>query len=320
MSWVSDMSEAIAFAPINLRSAFDAILNGNFDEAKSIAQLTANHSRLRRNTRLVDTAGKAWQVADLLGRAKEALDAKNYEEAKSLAKEAADLLRDLRDNGRLRGQLAEDLLDQAGALWNEANDLAKSNPSGGTLNVAPIDQHALSHGNGGVFCGVVTALMAAKANGSNLSTSYSDISYIASKMYHSGRGTSGNDMASFLRQNGIPNASFTTGGSFSDINSALKNGQPVPMGVDYTRGTVHSMPNGSSARYGNLSVGSYHSKSFVNPGTGHWVLITGTEGDPNNPSAYIVNDPDMGGTLRVTPSQLSYMSGESNGRFWLVRP
>ena len=191
MSWVSDMSEAIAFAPINLRGAFDAILNGNFDEAKSVAQLTANHSRLRQNTRLVDTAGKAWQVADLLGRAKEALDAKNYEEAKSLAKEAADLLRDLRDNGRLRGQLAEDLLDQAGALWNEANDLAKSNPTGGTLNVAPIDQHALSHGDGGVFCGVVTALMAAKANGSNLSTSYSDISYIASKMYYSGRGTSG---------------------------------------------------------------------------------------------------------------------------------
>ena len=79
------------------------------------------------------------------------------------------------------------------------------------------------------------------------------------------------------------------------------------------------MPNGSSARYGNLRIGSSHSKSFVNPGSGHWVLITGMEGDPNNPSAYIVNDPDTGGTLRVTPSQLSYMSGESDGRFWLIK-
>lgn len=318
--WLDDMSEALAFAPINLKSSFDAMLNGEFEEAKNIAHLTANNARFRDNERVVENAGKAWQIADLLGRAKTALEDGNYEQAKALAKEAADLVRELRDSGGLRGPLAEDILDQAGALWNEANDLAKTNPSGGTINVAPIDQHALSHGSGGVFCGVVTALMAAQSNGSDLNTSYSDISYIASKMYYSGRGTSGSDMATFLRQNGMPNASFTTGGSFSDINSALKNGQPVPMGVDYSRGTVHSMPNGSSARYGNLSPGSYHSKSFVNPGQGHWVLITGTEGDPNNPSAYLVNDPDMGGTLRVTPEQLSYMSGESNGGFWLVRP
>ncbi|MEC7241405.1 MAG: C39 family peptidase [Myxococcota bacterium] len=319
MNWVDDVSHAVAHSPLGLTHALETILRGQFEEAKSLAHVTANRARMNGNPETAQDAGMIWQVADLLERATQALEDQNAEEAKSLAHQAAELLRELREDGAVGEALASELLNQAGDLWNEAHDLSQTRPHASSIAVPPIDQHALSHHKGGVFCGVVTALMAAQSNGSDLNTSYADIDYIASKMYYSGRGTSGSDMAAFLRSNGMPDAAYTTSGSFTDIHRALQSGQPVPMGVDYTQGTVHSMPNGSSARYGNLGIGSSHSKSFVNPGSGHWVLITGMEGDPNNPSAYIVNDPDTGGTLRVTPSQLSYMSGESDGRFWLIK-
>ena len=159
--------------------------------------------------------------------------------------------------------------------------------------------------------------MMAQANGSKIGTGYKDLDRVGRQMYFPGQGTSGQAMAQFLRDQGMENSNYTTTGTLDDVNRSLKAGQPVPLGVLSSQGTIHAMGNGGySARYGQRRVNQTHSKSF-GPG-GHWVLVTGAEGNPDNPSAYIVNDPDLGGQLRVTPSQLSSM-GVANGAFWIVR-
>ena len=38
-------------------------------------------------------------------------------------------------------------------------------------------------------------------------------------------------------------------------------------------------------------------------GQRHWVLVTRFEGDAKDPKAFLVNDPDLGGELRCTPSR-----------------
>ena len=157
--------------------------------------------------------------------------------------------------------------------------------------------------------------MMAQANGWSIGTEYADLEYLREKMYYPGQGTSGADMASYLRSQGLGKSYFTTGGTEQDVIESLKSGQPVPFGVVSTHGQIVEIREGGSTNYPNARSGDSHHRVFGE--NGHWVLITGTEGDPDNPSAYIVNDPDLGGQLRVTPSQLSQM-GAGSGNFWLV--
>ena len=95
----------------------------------------------------------------------------------------------------------------------------------------------------------------------------------------------------------------------------LDKGQPVPFGVNFTDGTIIKLNSGGSERYPASRVGDYHTKRFGIGG--HWVLVVGYEGSRENPTHFIVNDPDLGGQLRIEKSRLTRM-GVGEGNFYQI--
>ena len=83
---------------------------------------------------------------------------------------------------------------------------------------------------------------------------------------------------------------------------------------DYLSGMVVEM-KAPSARYPNLKVGDHHSHRFG--ASGHWVAVTGLEGDPQKPSYYYVNDPDTGARLKMTPAELK-SSADAQSGIWMI--
>ena len=122
-------------------------------------------------------------------------------------------------------------------------------------------------------------------------------------------------MAGYLRKQGLKDSSFTTTGTTTQLVQSLQQGQTVPFGAVLTKGEVTKLEGGQSSRYPNRRVGDRHYRKFG--GSGHWVLVTRFEGKPEKPTAFYVNDPDLGGELRCTPSELKSM-GVASGEFWMV--
>ena len=181
---------------------------------------------------------------------------------------------------------------------------------------APLmDQHEFDHERAGVFCGLATTAMMLQANGNDAGTSRAELDEYARAMYIPGNGTAGSDMAKYLRGSGLENSQFVTNGSRSRLVKSLQTGQPVPLGVMMSQGEVTRLKGGSSERYPHLKVGDRHYKTFS--GGGHWVLVTRFEGNPEKPSAFYVNDPDVGGQLKVTPAELTKMA-VAEGNYWMV--
>ena len=178
-----------------------------------------------------------------------------------------------------------------------------------------LDQHQFNHWNSGAFCGLATMAMMLQANGKEAGTSTQDLNRYAAAMYTPGKGTSGSLMANYLRDQGLEGSSFTTTGTTTRLVQSLQQGQTVPFGVVLTDGQVTKLEGGQSQRYPDRRVGDPHYHKFG--ASGHWVLVTRFEGKPEKPTAFIVNDPDLGGELRCTPEQLESM-GVANGNYWMV--
>ena len=178
-----------------------------------------------------------------------------------------------------------------------------------------LDQHEFDHGNSGAFCGIATTAMMLQANGKDAGTSHADLNEYARAMYFPGQGTSGTAMAAYLRKQGLQNSNYRTDGSRTRLVESLQTGQPVPLGVVMVQGEVTRLKGGSSERYPHRKVGDRHHKTF--PGSGHWVLVTRFEGRPDKPAAFYVNDPDLGGQLKVTPAELTKMAA-GEGQYWMV--
>ena len=53
-------------------------------------------------------------------------------------------------------------------------------------------------------------------------------------------------------------------------------------------------------------------------GSGHWLLVVGYEGEKQNPTSFLVNDPDVGGKLRVSRKGLESMA-VADGQMWMVK-
>jgi hypothetical protein len=122
-------------------------------------------------------------------------------------------------------------------------------------------------------------------------------------------------MAQYLADEGLEDSSFTTQGTTTRLIRSLQAGQPVPFGVLHIKGEVTRLKGGSSQRYPHLKVGQRHEHRFGE--SGHWVLVTRFEGKADNPTAYYLNDPDMGGELKCTPAQLEAI-GEGDGKYWMI--
>ena len=178
-----------------------------------------------------------------------------------------------------------------------------------------MDQHEFDHWRADVFCGLATTAMMLQANGLEGGTSRAELDAYAKEMYIPGNGTAGSEMARYLRGAGLEDSQFVTNGSRSRLVKSLQTGQPVPLGVMMSQGEVTRLKGGSSERYPHLRVGDRHHKRFR--GGGHWVLVTRFEGKPDKPTAFYVNDPDVGGQLKVTPAELTKMA-VAEGNYWMV--
>jgi len=187
------------------------------------------------------------------------------------------------------------------------------NPQG--LDAPIVDQHQFNHWNKGNLCGLATMVMMLRANGKEAGTSTAELNDYASQMYIPGNGTSGSHMAEYLRGQGLKDSSFTLSGTTTRLVQSLQEGQAVPFGVVLTDGEVTKLEGGQSQRYPGRRVGDRHYRKFG--GSGHWILVTRFEGKPEKPTAFYVNDPDLGGELRCTPGELEAM-GDGSGDFWMV--
>lgn len=184
------------------------------------------------------------------------------------------------------------------------------------LDAPMLDQNEFDHWNRGAFCGLATMAMMLQANGKNAGTAPADLEQYAGAIYNkSAGGTSGAAMAGYLREQGLENSSFTTKGTTSRLVSSLQAGQTVPFGVLHSAGEVTRLKGGQSARYRHLKVGDRHYHQFQ--GSGHWLLVTRFEGKPDKPTAFYVNDPDLGGELKCTLAELEAMA-DGDGNYWMV--
>jgi hypothetical protein len=298
-----------------LDTALQQIAAGQTVEAREALHSLANNARGSGDTATADLAGTVWQLASRLERSREALTDKNYAEAKSAAGGAAELARTLQARGLAAGA-CRTIIETAGGFWTAADKAHKELSESG----APIvDQHRLNHERNWAFCGIATMLMVLRKNGQNPPAgTRAEVQRLAQGIYHTGSGTSGAGMAERLRGYGLSNAQYTTGGTLSNIVATLQSGQPVPLGVLHSEGTVVSLGSGGSARYPHLKPGASHYKKFG--ASGHWLAVVGFEGAPEKPKAFFINDPDAGARLRTTPAQLQSMAAAnaSGGGMWMV--
>ena len=302
---------------ISLDMAFGSILNGNWDQAKSLAHAAAQQARSSNNVDTASHAGLIWQMADALNQAQGAIQDESYTSAQSYAHKAANVARSLMPTGAVDPGGLQTAIDGAGEVWNVAKKGADSarEKQANSGEVPVVDQHELDHWNNGAFCGIATMVMMMRANQINQGTSNADLNQLANQVYHPGQGTSGAQMAAVLRDRGLKDSQYTTTGTFQKLVQSLDKGQTVPFGVVRCEGTITRLEGGSSERYRGARVGDQHYRQFG--ASGHWVLVVRYEGKAKAPSAFIVNDPDLGGEMRCTPDQLDRM-GAKSGNYWMV--
>ena len=305
-------------ASIRLNGVFSNIIEGRLEDARLEAHDLANEGRANGDQQLVDWAGNIWTVSDRLTRTQDALAQKDYAQAKVLANEAANTCRSLVSEEAIDVGKADQIIQASGGYWSMADTAQKEQNKGDAKTDTPIiDQHQLNHERNWAFCGIASMLMVLEANGQNpAAETRAEIQSWAQGIYVSGEGTSGAGMAQRLRDNGVDDARFTLTGTSSRIVDTLDKGQPVPLGVLHVEGTVVKLKDGRSQRYPHRQVGDQHYRDFSR-GSGHWVVVIDYEGEKENPTHFLVNDPDVGGTLRVSKAGLEDM-GVGNGNMWTV--
>ena len=300
----------------DINAAFGFVLSGDFKSAKASAQKAADAARAGGQDPIVQQAGLVWRVATAFEQTTAAMADKRYDAAKNHAAEAGSGARALLALGGLDATDVDRSIQSAGQAWTLAKQAADKAAAEQTGREVPIvDQHQLSHDRNWAFCGVATLIMMLRANGIKQGSSTGELNGLADRVYHTGKGTSGADMAGVLRERGLKDSTYTTTGGTGALLQSLDKGQPVPFGVMSVQGVVTKLEGGSSHRYSGRRVGDSHTRQFQ--GSGHWVLVVRYEGKQDAPTAFYVNDPDLGGELRCTPAQLDDM-GMGNGNYWMV--
>lgn len=295
------------------------IAQGRSTEAKGALHTLAIAARAAGDSDSADVAGELWQLADALEKATAAVTDRNYADAKRHAANTGSLARALGASPQMDANAIERIVTTAGGLWTTADKAPQQADSDGSRTPI-VDQHRLNHERSGAFCGIATMLMVLRANGKNPpADTRGQLQSLAQGIYHAGQGTSGSGMAQRLRDHGVKDSTYTTNGTLSHVVTALQAGQPVPLGVLHTVGEVAALNDGGSKRYPHLRVGSRHEHRYG--ASGHWLTVVSFEGKPEQPTGFLINDPDAGARLRVTPAELKDMAAANVGGsgMWMVR-
>ena len=318
----SDKMALIANGSSSLADAFALIAAGSLAAAKDSASQVANQARGHNDNQTVQWAGNIWTIANSLGEIQQKINAETFDGVKELASTAADLTRSLMNTGVISQGAGENVVTSAGGYWTMADKASKqSNNSGNgaasnAANAETVDQHQLSASRGWAYCGIATSMMMLYANGKGDKNNVSaERDQLVSEMYHTGSGTDVDQMAASLRKRGLEGSTSTRNGTFSQLLDSLDAGQPVPFGITHMTGTIVKLNSAGSSRYPHKKAGDRHDKRFG--ASGHWVLVTGYEGNRDNPTHFIINDPDLGGQVKATKGELENM-GVGNGQFFQV--
>lgn len=319
----SDRMGLLASAGANsVADAFALIAQGSLKDAKDSAHQIAENARRDQDNQTAQYAGHVWTVADSLGQIQEAINSQNMSGVQQLASSAADLTRTLMSSGVISQGYGERVLESTGGYWNMANTASKENTSGAggaadtAQNSETVDQHKLSYSRGWAYCGIATSLMMLYANGKGDKNNVSrERDQLVSEMYHVGVGTDVDGMASALRKRGLTNSQSTRNGNFNQLLDSLDAGQPVPFGIMHMNGTIVKLNKSGSSQYPHKREGDRHQRTYGN--SGHWVLVVDYEGSRENPTHFILNDPDLGGQIRTSKAELESM-GLGNGNFFQV--
>lgn len=318
----SDQASLIANGTSSLADAFALIAAGSLAAAKDVSHQLATQARTINDNQTVQWAGNIWTIANSLGEIQQKINNKTFDGVKELASTAADLTRSLMSTGVISQGSGESVAKSAGGYWTMANEASKqnnSNSSGAAATAAnseTVDQHKLSASRGWAYCGIATSLMMLYANGKGDKNNVSaERDQLVSEMYNSGVGTDVDQMATSMRKRGLKNSTSTRNGTMTQLLDSLDGGQPVPFGITHMKGTIVKINSAGSKNHPYKRVGDRHERGYGS--SGHWVLVVGYEGNRDNPSHFLINDPDLGGQVKATRSELETM-GVGNGQFFQV--
>jgi predicted chitinase len=262
-------------------------------------------------------AGLRWQMTDAFSAAHLRAKADDWAGVQEATQQAAQRARELRDAGLLPANRVQDFVDQMGTRRTEARRQLEDTESASD-NTPILDQHRMNHERAWAFCGIATLLMTLEGNGKDpgVSTgSRTELANFASGIYVPGSGSSGAAMARRMQDDGLEDASFSTGGRVGEITAMLAEGKPVPVGFVSMGGQVDALPQ-ASARYPGLRAGGRHEHTF-GP-SGHWATVVDFEGPADAPTHFLVNDPDTGARLRMSRAELERHTAAHEG-IWRIR-
>ena len=304
--------------PKTLHEVFEMIADGYMQEAMHLAHIAANKFREYQNNQAAQWAGKIWTIANTFGEIRQIIAQEKMDGVKEKAALVATLTRALMGSGEVSQEHAERVLQSAGGYWEMADKSAKETSSNGTgaaaiaQNSETVEQYKMGTGRTYAHCGIATSLMLLQANGKG---DMGDANQLVSEMYIHGSGTDVDLMAKSLRKRGLDNAQSTRSGTWGALMATLQKGQPVPFGVTHCTGEIVKMNTNPSKYFAHKRPGDRYSDDF--PGSGHWILVVGFEGSPENPTHFLYNDPHLGGQVRATKSELERM-GVGNGQFFQI--
>lgn len=304
--------------PKTLNEIFGLITNGYMQEAMHTAHLSANKFRQHQDNQSAQWAGKIWTVANTFSEIQQIISQEKMDGVKEKAALIGTLTRALMGSGEISQGDADRVLTSAGGYWEMADKASKETSSNGTgaasvaENSETVEQYKLGTGRTYAHCGIATSIMLLQANGKG---DMGDANQLVSEMYIYNAGTDVDLMAKSLRKRGLANAESTREGTWGPLMSTLQKGQPVPFGVTHCVGEIVKMNSNPSRYFAHKNPGDRYSDDF--PGSGHWILVVGFEGTPENPTHFLYNDPHLGGQVRATKSELERM-GVGNGNFFQI--
>ena len=321
---IPDQSNTSSFST-QLSSVYVLIAQGQLAQAKTRAHEIANAAREAQEPESAGIAGEIWTIATQFQEIQNGLQGEDYALVKSQASSAADKTRKLLSAQIIAPEVGERVLTAAGGYWTMAEKMivqsrpSTAAPEGSAASAAQsaetVDQHRLNHPRRGAYCGVATLMMLFQANGKSGASQTQEMNQIASRIYIKDRGSDVDLMGRLMRERGFNSAQSTRTGGMEELLNTLDKGQPVPFGVMRTDGVIIKLNSNGSKNYPYAKVGDFHQRAFGR--AGHWVLVTGYEGPRENPTHFILNDPDLGGQVRSTRQQLTRM-GIREGRFYQI--
>jgi hypothetical protein len=315
---------------MTLTSVFGLIVVGQIQESKRQSSQLADRARQHQDNQTVQWAGDIWTVAHAFSEIQSAISQETLDGVQDKAALIGTLTRGLIGSGHISQESGDRVLQSAGGYWTMANKAKEEKsqtangdtpfPDEGTAagalftaqNSETVEQYKLPTNRTWAHCGIATSMMLLQANGKG---DMADANQLVSEMYISGNGTDVDLMAKAMRKRGLETAESTRNGTLSQLMETLKAGHPIPFGITHSVGDVVKMNKASSKHYANYKPGDRHYRKFG--AAGHWVLVVGFEGAPEKPTHFLFNDPDVGGQLRATKSELEQM-GVGNGQFFQI--